>query len=215
MTNRKSKASILIMLIGVGLYAQNLKTVTIGNQVWIAENLNVDKFRNGDPIPQAKTDEEWIDAGINKQPVWCYYKNDPANGVKYGKLYNWYAVNDSRGLAPEGWHIPTNEEWKGLIDYLGGNNIAGGKMKSTVGWNPYFNQPETATNESGLSGLPGGFRLYDGRMEDIGSECYWWSSTESLSTTAYHLTLSNIGNYVSPIDRKKEYGMSVRCTKDQ
>ena len=98
-------------------------------------NLNVDKFRNGDPIPQAKTNAEWLAAGENKQPAWCYYDNDPANGEKYGKLYNWYAVNDSRGLAPEGYHIPTYAEWTTFMNLLG--NDAGNKMKSTSGWDSY------------------------------------------------------------------------------
>lgn len=93
-----------------------MQTVTIGNQVWMTKNLNVDKFRNGDPIPEAKTDEEWIKAGENKQPAWCYYENDPANGEKYGKVFNWYAVNDPRGLAPEGWHDPTEEELQDLFN---------------------------------------------------------------------------------------------------
>lgn len=104
------------------------KTVTIGTQVWMKENLNVSTFRNGDPIPEAKTDEEWKAAGDAKQPAWCYYDNDPNNGAKYGKLYNWYAVNDSRGLAPEGWHVPTDQEWTDLIGFLGDD--AGKKMKS-------------------------------------------------------------------------------------
>ena len=104
--------------------------VTIGSQVWMTENLNVDKFRNGDPIPEAKTYEEWKKAGENKQPAWCNYKNDPANGEKYGKLYNWFAVNDPRGLAPKGCHIPSDKEWTVLTDFLGGNKVAGTKMKS-------------------------------------------------------------------------------------
>jgi uncharacterized protein (TIGR02145 family) len=113
------------------------QTVTIGTQVWMTKNLDVDHFRNGDPIPQAKTDEEWKRAGENKQPAWCYYDNDPANGVKYGKLYNWYAVNDQRGLAPGGYHVPSDEEWTVLTDYLGGSDIAGKKMKSKSGWSDY------------------------------------------------------------------------------
>lgn len=108
------------------------KTVTIGTQVWMKENLNVSTFRNGDPIPEAKTDEEWERAGEEGKPAWCYYNNDPKNGTKYGKLYNWYAVNDPRGLAPSGYHVPTNEEWKMIKDFLGDD--AGTKMKSTRGW---------------------------------------------------------------------------------
>ncbi len=119
----------LFVLIGTGsaIFSQ---TVTIGTQVWMIKNLDVATFRNGDPIPQAKTAEEWVKAGENQQPAWCYYDNDPANGAKYGKLYNWYAVNDSRGLAPVGYHIPSDAEWRKLTDFLGGEDIAGAKMKS-------------------------------------------------------------------------------------
>lgn len=109
------------------------KSVKRGTQIWMTENLNVSTFRNGEPIPEAKTVEEWEKAGENKQPAWCYYNNYPKNGAKYGKLYNWYAVIDPRGLAPEGWHVPSNEEWQTLEDYLGDD--AGKKMKSTSGWN--------------------------------------------------------------------------------
>ncbi|MDA7730389.1 hypothetical protein N8833_01325, partial [Salibacteraceae bacterium] len=111
------------------------QTVTIGSQVWMTKNLNVDKFRNGDPIPQAKTDEEWENAGKNKQPAWCYYDNDPSNGAKYGKLYNWFAVNDPRGLAPSGYHVPSKSEWRKMENFLGSD--VGKKMKSTSGWNSY------------------------------------------------------------------------------
>ena len=109
-----------------------VKGVTIGTQVWTTKNLDVATFRNGDVIPQAKTDEEWEAAVENEQPAWCYYENNTANGTKYGKLYNWYAVSDARGLAPAGWHIPTDEEWEVLENSLGDD--AGKKMKSTSGW---------------------------------------------------------------------------------
>jgi uncharacterized protein (TIGR02145 family) len=127
---------LLVVIIGTGT-ATFSQTVTIGTQVWMTKNLNVATFRNGDPIPQAKTDEEWVKAGENKQPAWCYYNNDPANGTKYGKLYNWYAVNDSRGLAPVGYHIPSDAEWTKLTDFLGGEGVASAKMKSKSGWNSY------------------------------------------------------------------------------
>ena len=115
----KTVLSLFIMVLFTQVnYAQ---TVNIGTQVWVTKNLDVDKFRNGDPIPQAKTNEEWKAAGENKQPAWCYYDNDPANGANYGKLYNWYAVNDKRGLAPEGWHVPSKMEWDTLAKFLGGD----------------------------------------------------------------------------------------------
>ena len=101
--------------------------VTIGTQVWTTKNLDVATFRNGDAIPEAKTNKEWEAAGENKQPAWCYYENNTANGTKYGKLYNWYAVVDSRGLAPTGYHIPTDDEWTVLSTYLGGEDVAGKK----------------------------------------------------------------------------------------
>ena len=112
------------------------QSVTIGTQTWTTKNLDVATFRNGDAIPQAKTDEEWRVAGDNKQPAWCYYENDPKHGTKYGKLYNWYAVNDSRGLAPAGWHIPTLEAWKVLSTFLGGEDVAGTKMKMSPVYGP-------------------------------------------------------------------------------
>ena len=94
-------------------------SVRIGNQEWMTRNLDVDRFRNGDFIPHVELYEEWEKVGENGQPAWCYYKNSPENGKKYGKLYNWFAVNDPRGLAPEGWHVPTYEEWSILAEFLG------------------------------------------------------------------------------------------------
>ncbi|MBM3920821.1 MAG: hypothetical protein FJ347_06290, partial [Sphingomonadales bacterium] len=168
----KKLSLIPILLIGLPFitYAQ---FVSIGGQVFMSKNLDVSTFRNGDPIPQAKTYEEWGRAGENQQPAWCYYNNDPANGAKYGKLYNWYAVNDSRGLAPEGWHVPSDAEWTILTDYLGSD--AGTKMKSKTGWNENGN----GTNSSGFSGLPGGTRNYNGTFYTIGYDGYWWSSSET------------------------------------
>jgi uncharacterized protein (TIGR02145 family) len=122
----------LILFFNVYSFAQ---TVTIGTQVWTTKNLNVTTFRNGEPIPQAKTNEEWRLSYENKQPAWCYYGNDPANATKYGILYNKFAVYDPRGLPPVGYHIPSDREWYELIVFLGGETNAGKKMKSTSGWN--------------------------------------------------------------------------------
>ena len=136
---------ILLFLVIFSVSNSFGQTVTIGNQTWTTKNLNVATFRNGDPIPQAKTDEEWKAAGENKQPAWCYYDNKVANGTKYGKLYNWYAVVDARGLAPAGWHVPTDEEWTVLSTFLGVEDAAGKKIKSTSGWNSYTEEI-TCTN---------------------------------------------------------------------
>ena len=180
-------------------------------QEWMTENLNVDKFRNGDPIPEARTAEEWEKAGDNKQPAWCYYDNDPANGEKYGKLYNWYAVNDSRGLAPSSWHIPSDEEWRILVDYLGGVEVAGTKMKSTSGWIENGN----GTNESGFSGLPGGNRDMDCVFGFVRESANYWSSTQFNSDDVLARDLSwNIPHCDIITGFTKKSGLSVRCVKD-
>ena len=184
--------------------------VTIGTQVWMTKNLDVSTFRNGDPIPQAKTKEEWEKAGDNKLPAWCYYENDPANGAKYGKLYNWYAVSDSRGLAPVGYHIPSDAEWTILSDYLGGAEKAGAKMKSKQGWAEDGN----GTNSSGFSGLPGGYRLDDGAFGNVGEYGYWWSSTEYGTNDAWYRFLPYGNGYVYRYDDGKVRGFSVRCLRD-
>jgi len=187
------------------------QTITIGKQVWMTHNLNVRTFRNGDTIPQAKTDEEWEKAGNNKQPAWCYNENIATNGIKYGKLYNWYAVNDPRGLAPVGYHIPTDTEWTILINYLGGEDEAGKKMKSNSGWIDNGN----GTNESGYSGLSGGYRR-DGSFTGIGRFGAWWSSTETEEDTDYAMFrivfYDDDGIYSNGL--LKICGFSVRCLKD-
>ena len=129
----KTISSLFLLFFGlVGICAA--QTVTIGIQVWMTKNLDVSTFRNGDPIPEAKTEEEWNKAGENKQPAWCYYDNDPANGQKYGKIYNWYAVNDPRGLAPDGTHIPSINEWTNLINTTGGIQKSARVFKAHEGW---------------------------------------------------------------------------------
>jgi len=185
-----------------------MEEVKIGDQIWMTRNLNVDKFCNGDPIPEAKTNEEWIKAGENGEPAWCYYDNDPENGEKFGRLYNWYAVNDFRGLAPEGWYIPSDDEWMTLVDYLGGEIEAGEKMKSTSGWNDDGN----GTNESGFSGLPAGDR--NGSFYDFGKCGYWWSSTEEASHSAWNRYLDYRDGNVYSFNYDKDGGLSVRCIKD-
>jgi len=202
--------AMMVTSCGGGNESASSNEVTIGNQVWMAENLNVAKFRNGDPIPEAKTDGEWkayADAG---EAAWCYYENDPANGAKYGKLYNWYAVNDSRGLAPVGYHIPSDAEWTLLTDYLGGEEKAGAKMKSKQGWAEEGN----GTNSSGFSGLPGGYRLPDGTFYDVGKYGDWWSSSELSTANAWYRYLLYDDGNVDRTNGYKEDGFSVRCLRD-
>jgi TonB family protein len=188
----------------------NAQTVTIGSQGWMTKNLDVATFRNGDSIPEAKTDAEWISAGYNKQPAWCYYDNDTTNGILYGKLYNWYAVNDPRGLAPEGYHVPTDAEWTQLSDYLGGKEVAGNKMKRTMGWNENGN----GTNESGFKGLPGGARNEDRTFILKGYDGFWWSASEETTGIAYFRRLDYSFGSLYRNGIYKSIGLSVRCILD-
>lgn len=184
-------------------------TVVIGSQIWMKYNLDVITFRNGDTIPQALTGNEFIDAGKNKKPAWCYYKNDSEYGKKYGKLYNWYAVNDPRGLAPEGYHIPSDKEWTVLTDFFGGEKVAGKKMKSTTGWIDNGN----GTDEVGFGALPGGICLGEGTFSDAGRWGYWWSGTSHELNKAFILALVS-DDTVYKIDSGVALGLSVRCIKD-
>ena len=206
---KKNNLKTVLSLFIVMLFAQiNYgQTVTIGTQVWTSKNLNVSTYRNGDVIPQVQDQNAWANLTTG---AWCYYDNDASNGTKYGKLYNCYAVNDPRGLAPNGYHIPTDAEWTKLTDYLGGQSEAGRKMKSISGWKNNGN----GTDSSGFSGLPGGLRGYDGTFSSIGYFGYWWSSTESDALYAWSRDLFCSYGYVDRDDNYKKNGFSVRCLRD-
>jgi uncharacterized protein (TIGR02145 family) len=184
-------------------------TVMIGTQKWAVANLNVTTFRNGDTIPEAKTNKEWETAGKSEKPAWCYYNNNPANGLKYGKLYNWYAVNDPRGLAPVGWILSSDDDWAKLIYYLGGQVVAGKKMKSTTGWI----DGDNGTDDVGFMGLPGGYRVENGTFLNFGSIGTWWSSTESKTVSAIDHYLALSGS-LSRSSSPKQRGESVRCLRN-
>ena len=188
----------------------SFNSIQIGNQIWMNNNLNVDEFRNGDPIPQVKTKEEWVEAGDNKQPAWCYYDNDPKNGKKYGKLYNWYAVNDSRGLAPSGWHIPNIEDWRELSNNQGGDMSAGVKLKSKSGWNSNKN----STNESKFNALPGGYRHNDGQFVEINYSGYWWTSSSYNSLNSWLRQLYYDNEKIFWFKYANGNGYSIRCVKN-
>ena len=189
---------------------ESFKEVVIGKQVWMTNNLDLHKFRNGDSIPEAKAGWEWEQAGKNKQPAWCYNNNDATVGKKYGKLYNWYAVNDPRGLAPDGWHIPSDAEWTTLTTFLGGEKVAGIKLKSNTGWIENGN----GTNISNFLGLPGGERNYDGAFLEYGSAGNWWSSTENNLYSAWHFWVFWGDGQARSIENSKGNGYSVRCIRD-
>jgi len=189
---------------------KNYKTNKIGTQTWICENIDVSTFRNGDPIPEANSEEEWEKAGEEKRPMSCYYNFDSTNGEKYGKLYNWYAVNDSRGLAPEGFHIPSDTEWDQLVKYLGKDS--GTKMKVNKGWKNFG----SGSNESGFSALPAGYVSSEGNFDKIDYGTYFWSSSESFVEETWgrgllddYRTCWNFGK-----GTKRSEGISVRCVKD-
>ena len=209
----------LILLLSFTIKAQEIK---IGNQTWTTKNLDVTTYRNGDKIPQVKNKKKWAKL---KTGAWCYYENKTAKGTTYGKLYNWYAVNDPRGLAPKGYHIPTDAEWTILTDYLGGDTIAGTKMKSTSGWDNNGN----GSNTSGFAGLPGGYRkslirksrnglirksrirLIRKKFNGIGDFGNWWSSSEDGADSAW---CRNLNDNVNRYDDRKLFGFSVRCLRD-
>jgi uncharacterized protein (TIGR02145 family) len=212
--------------------------VAIGDQIWKTENLNVDKFRNGDLIPEAKSAEEWVKAGASGKPVWSCYDNDPANCELYGKIYNWYAVNDPRGLAPEGWKIPSKADFVETIEFLAKKKLedgsrdenAGKNMKFTNYWIGNFDEPNNGNNSSCFSGLPGGSRnvksigeyikvndpkSYEVTFEGISENSGWWSSTEGEGYLVWSFGLSSYNDmsYLHALnsDLVSHY---VRCIKE-
>lgn len=182
--------------------------VTIGTQIWTCQNLNVSTYRNGEIIPQVTDPAVWNTLTTG---AWCYYNNDPANEAVYGKLYNWYAVNDSRGLAPTSWHVPTDAEWTVLTGYLGGPSVAGGKMKALT----YWDSPNTgATNSSCFTGLPGGARNSSGDYYYIGNYGEWWSSTENYTNYAWARGLNSSSGSAGRGYSSEKSGLYVRLVKD-
>ena len=192
---------------------KNFKTVKIGKQIWMAQNLNVSTYRNGDSILWIQDDSAWSKL---RTGAFCYYQNKTANGSKYGKLYNWYAVNDPHGLAPQGWHIPSDAEWRQLIDYLGGESEAGKKLKNNSDWNEYDEKNVLGDNSSGFTALPAGFRDFFGPFYSVGSNCLWWSSSEDkvqYNDGIFRCLCYDCKN-VFRNSFSKRRGVSVRCIKD-
>jgi uncharacterized protein (TIGR02145 family) len=187
------------------------RTVIIGNQQWMAENLKVSHYNDGTDIPNIQAPDEW--SGLTTG-AWAYHDNNQANNVKYGKLYNWYAVSpDNKNVCPTGWHVPTDAEWTVLTDYLGGASVAGGKMKEvgTTSWN--FPNTEAA-NSSLFTGLPGGGRYANGNYGSIRNGGYWWSSSEDAVGNAYYRDLNTYSGLAGSYGFNKRSGLSVRCLRD-
>ena len=184
------------------------KWVRIGNQVWMAENLKATKYNDGTFIPNVIDNTAWTELTSG---AYCWYNNDINKKKIYGAYYNWFAVNTSK-LCPSGWHVPTDAEWTTLSNFLGGESVAGGEMKSVTGWK----SPNTgATNSSGFSALPGVDRNHrDGTFGNVNLIGSWWSSSEIVSSTAWHRSLHYNGAVLSRSPSYKKDGFSVRCIRD-
>lgn len=188
-------------------------TVTIGNQTWMAENLRVTRYRNGEFIqPKIKDNSinvtDWMALTTG---AWCNYENKADYDRVYGKLYNFQAVDDPRGLAPKGWHIPDTADWRKLVTTLGGPSVAGGKLKSTILWD----SPNTgASNSSGFSGFPAGRRYLDGTFNNLTTTEYFWTSSEGGSNDVYGRELNSINAEIDLGLYPKTMGFSVVCIKD-
>ncbi len=185
-------------------------TVTICSQVWMTRNLDVVTYRNGDPIPYVNDPVQWKNLTTG---AWCYVNNDPATNNTYGKIYNWYAVNDPRGLAPAGWHVPTKTEFTTLANCLGGEYIAGGPLK-TIGTADWMSPNTGATNSSGFSALPGGRRLVTGSWGNFAYQGLLWTGTSLSASNAWQFGLSYSSAGSSFVSADMIEGATVRCVKD-
>jgi uncharacterized protein (TIGR02145 family) len=185
-------------------------TVTIGTQVWLVENLKVVHYSNGDEILHVSANGSWENTTTG---AYCDYNNEQSNAYTFGRLYNWFAASDGRNIAPVGWHVPSDTEWDSLAVFLGGEGVAGGKLKET-GTTHWLAPNSGATNESGFSGLPGGHRIYDGSFDYINWGGGWWSATTGNDNDAW-IRYLDCGNYdIWRYLEDKRYGRSVRCVKD-
>jgi len=188
------------------------QVVKIGTQEWLVGNLKTTKYRNGDSIPEVTVKADW---GALTTGAWCYFNNDPALGAIYGKLYPWYAVNDPRGLAPAGWHVATTNDWGTLINSLGGDGLAGGKLKETG--IAHWASPNTdATNEAGFTALPGSYRGYAGAFDvgHLGFWGSWWAATDGDEFSAWCFSMFNDSGETGSFADRKGKGFSVRCVRD-
>ena len=185
------------------------KTIKIGEQVWMAENLKTTRYNDSTNIPLVTDNTVWINLTT---PAYCWYNNTSLYGATYGALYNGFTVNTGK-LCPSGWHVPTDEEWTTLINLLGGTDVVGGKLKEAglLHWN---SPNEGATNESGFTALPGGYRLDPYTCEYIGESGFWWTNTLYYANTVLGYSLYNTYNYIYKFSYDKRAGLSVRCIKD-
>jgi uncharacterized protein (TIGR02145 family) len=184
--------------------------VKIGTQTWMKENLKTTRYRNGAYLSTNLSDIDWQ---TNITGACADYNNDPPITVVYGKLYNWYATTNPLGLCPTNWHVPSDSEWTVMANYLGGDSIAGGKMKE-IGLTHWSAPNFSASDSSGFKGLPGGYRLPTGAYYNIYAVGFWWSSTQDSLTGAYFRSLNYLNDDCFRNSYKETYGFSVRCIKD-
>lgn len=209
-----------------------IESVLIGTQEWMLRNLDVCTFRNGDPIPEIQDAREWERAGVEGRPAWCYYDGDPENGKFYGRLYNWYAVSDSRGIAPIGWHIPSVADWVNLHQLLYAGRFTnedtremmarlsiGGKLKATGCIEErnglWKSDNQGATNETGFSAVPGGRRSKSGKFKKISELCSWWLADEQSEKRAWSHELVFSTTLSTNMPATKGSGRHIRCIRSK
>jgi len=229
MYQNQSRVLLLLFLLSVvtgcqtspvkDIEGNKYRTVKIGTQIWMAENLKTTRYNDGTAIPVVEKYGDWVELST---PAYCWYNNDSANKETYGALYNWYTVQTDK-LCPEGWHVASEEEWKELGVILGDDGNAGDalKEKGTLHWK---SPNEGATNSSGFTALAGGYRSFDGTFNLLKSDGFWWSSTESTwyrkspdatPTIAFFRNLMYDGHDIYRNASEKSNGFNVRCIKDQ
>ena len=210
---RASQVTAIIMFLLPVLHRDAVaQNVQIGKLNWNQKNLSVTSFRNGSVIPQVQDADDWIVAGLFREPAWCYYKTDDGKlDSSCGKLYNWWAVNDARGLAPKGYHIATREDWNALAKSIKGKG-AGAKLRSAAGW-----KSGGGTNSSGFSAMAGGNRMYNnGRFFDLGASAYWWTATDAGYGKACSVGLMDGSDELTTDrDDNRTAGLSVRCVEGE
>ncbi|MDD4192597.1 MAG: fibrobacter succinogenes major paralogous domain-containing protein [Mangrovibacterium sp.] len=233
----RSLSVILAWIMLTGVQAQPVndadgnayKTITIGSQVWMAENLRTTRYADGSAIPQVAGDEAWA---TSSSPAFCWYQNDSAaNAVRYGALYNWYAVdaaaNGNKSICPPGWRIPTDEDWNILAHYLADNGYAfegerrdlAKALAAASGWKAHdiignVGHDQTSNNSSGFTALPGGYRNFLGKYNHAGAYAYWWTATEFSATNAWYRFIHNYYSYLGRNNFKKQNGFSIRCVRE-
>lgn len=206
-----------VLLFSININAQvkdidgnEYETIIVDGKKWATKNLNTDRFNNGEFIDQAYSEKEWKKFLKKKKPAFCYYNFDNKNGKKYGKLYNWYVIADDRALAPEGWHVATDKEWKALIEKFGGIEEAGKALKTKSGWD----ENQQNSNSSNFSAIPGGYTVDGSKFENHGCYGYWWSSTEAMMTNAYSYSMYCLDNTIKRKVNYKYSGLSIRFVRD-